>query len=178
MENELNIAYDSPSAVANYFIDAANKAGTPLTTMKLVKLLYIAYGWVIATKNISLFKEDIEAWRYGPVVPSIYHEFKHFGSSPIKDTYSQEYDPFIDEKARTPRVSEKETPEIAEILNIVWDVYGSKSASTLMRMTHKKDTPWDKVYNQQKETYGGVIPPQSIKDYYQGVIEELVTDAA
>lgn len=146
--------------------------------MKLLKLTYIAYGWVIAVLNVKLFEEEIEAWKYGPVIPSIYHEFKHFGSAPIEDSYAQEYDPFEDFVARIPKVSNKNEADIAEVLELVWGIYGDKSATELMRMTHKKDTPWDKVWNQDKKRHSGVIDPDVIKDYYRKVIKELTQDAA
>lgn len=173
----LSTAYKSPSAVANYLIDKARKDGIDMTPMKLIKMIYIAYGWSIAAKNIKLFDEEIEAWKYGPVIPSIYHEFKHFGGQPIIDCYSQEYDPFQDEIARTPRVG-REDKDISEILDIVWDLYKDKSATALMRMTHQKDTPWDKVWNQEKKRMNGVISPESIQTYYETLINELVQDAA
>jgi len=28
--------------------------------------------------NRFLFREEIEAWKYGPVIPGIYHQFKMF----------------------------------------------------------------------------------------------------
>ncbi len=40
--------------------------------MKLHKLLYYAAGWHLGFTGEPLFDEDIEAWQYGPVVPSIY----------------------------------------------------------------------------------------------------------
>lgn len=65
-------------AVANFFL----KRGHP-TQMKLHKLLYYAHGWHLGFTGEPLLDEAIEAWAYGPVVPSIYQELKMLGSAPI-----------------------------------------------------------------------------------------------
>src|SRR5215510_7158653 len=72
--------YDSKAA-ANWFLDL----GQPLTPMKLQKLVYFAHGWSLALTGVPLIKDAVEAWRYGPVIPALYHEFKHNGARPITD---------------------------------------------------------------------------------------------
>lgn len=37
----------------------------------------------MVSRGQPCFKEEIEAWDFGPVVPEVYHEFKIFGSSDI-----------------------------------------------------------------------------------------------
>ena len=71
-------------AVANYFIDIARCEGEQLSPMKIQKLVYFAHGWYLALYDEPLLDEKIEAWRYGPVVPSLYHEFKRYGSGTIE----------------------------------------------------------------------------------------------
>lgn len=56
-----------------------------MSLLKLIKLVYLAYGWSIAL-DYRLFDEPIVAWKHGPVIRSLYHEFKHFGAAPIKGT--------------------------------------------------------------------------------------------
>lgn len=73
-------------AVANYLLDLADASGDPVSPMKLQKLLYYAHGWHLAVTDRPLLNEFVEAWRWGPVIPSIYHEFKEFGDAPIKGT--------------------------------------------------------------------------------------------
>ena len=81
-----------PSHIANYFLWRAWEEDINVTPMKLIKLIYIAYGWNLAINNERLFDEKILAWAYGPVIPSIYHEFKRFANKPVnKDEYSTDY---------------------------------------------------------------------------------------
>jgi uncharacterized phage-associated protein len=74
--------YDS-KAVANYFLDCAQRSSKKLDPMQIQKLVYFAHGWRLAAIGAALIDEMVEAWRYGPVIPSLYHEFKSFGKNPI-----------------------------------------------------------------------------------------------
>src|SRR4051794_9267350 len=79
---EGKLAYSAKS-IANFFIGLAAAKGEKLSPMKLQKLLYYACGWYAGYTGQPLIDEAIEAWDYGPVIPSIYHEFKRFGSGSI-----------------------------------------------------------------------------------------------
>lgn len=80
--NYTNLSY-LPAHIANFFLWNADKEGIKdMTPMKLIKLVYISYAWSLAIYQNKLFNERIEAWRYGPVIPSIYHEFKRWETLP------------------------------------------------------------------------------------------------
>jgi uncharacterized phage-associated protein len=63
----------SAIAVANRFIERNRAYPSELTYLKLEKLLYFAQGWYPAYHNVPPFEDPIEAWRYGPIVRSVYH---------------------------------------------------------------------------------------------------------
>ncbi|MEU4242270.1 type II toxin-antitoxin system antitoxin SocA domain-containing protein [Actinoplanes sp. NPDC026619] len=44
--------------------------------MKLEKLVYYCQGWHLARHGVPLFREDIQAWRRGPVVPALYRQHR------------------------------------------------------------------------------------------------------
>ena len=133
----------TPQHIANYFLERGRLEGVPISPLKLLKLVYIAYGWFIAiTKGKRLFTETIEAWEHGPVVPTLYHEFKHYGRNPITE-YSEEYDPEM-ENFTIPRVTDDDT---LVVLSKVWAAYKGFSAWALRQKTHEADGPWDRVHN-------------------------------
>src|ERR1700733_10714172 len=76
------MAYDART-VANYFLDLADRDSIAITPLKLQKLVYLAHGWSLAFRSKPLVRQNIEAWRYGPVIPDLYHAFKRFGGSRI-----------------------------------------------------------------------------------------------
>ena len=114
--------------IANYFLLKAERQGQELlSNMKLQKLLYYAQGLRLAMGEGPLFNDAIEAWTYGPVVVSIYHNYKSHGNSGISP--DDDFDPTaIDEDTR-------------EYLDEVLDVFGQFSAIRLMELSHQ-DKCW------------------------------------
>lgn len=43
--------------------------------MKLQKLLYYAQAWYLAWYDEPMFNDVVEAWRWGPVVPDVFHAY-------------------------------------------------------------------------------------------------------
>src|SRR3546814_657696 len=136
-----------PSHVANYMLERAESEGRHLTPMKLLKLVYIAYGWSIALLRKKLFDEQFRAWDHGPVVRSLYHEFKHFGGSAIRGRAVT-----LDLESQTvcvPTIPE-EDEETNIVLDKVWDIYKDFGAWALRDKTHEPGTPWNVVYEDEE----------------------------
>ncbi|MGU3401571.1 Panacea domain-containing protein [Brucellaceae bacterium D45D] len=151
----------TPQHVANYFITRAANESVPLTPLKLVKLVYIAYGWVLALTNEKLFNEPIEAWKHGPVIPSVYHEFKDFGSAPIgRNALNIDYDSWEIDEPEIP----SDDKQVHFILDRVWTVYKGLSGSTLRNKTHEADTPWTKVF--EDGVRGIKLRDEDIKEHF------------
>ena len=132
----------NPKAVANWFLDRAEFDGETLSPMKLQKLVYLAHGWRLGLRGEPLLNEEVQAWDYGPVVSSLYHEFKDFGASPItRRAISMEMGPGGEWRAVTPGVPPTDKDEIA-LLERIWEVYRGYSGSQLSTMTHKAGSPW------------------------------------
>jgi uncharacterized phage-associated protein len=140
-------------ACANYILDNLQNRGiNDLTNLKLEKLLYFAYGIHISLYNEALFDEKIQAWRLGPVVPSVYREFKDFGSNPIGNhSRARMMEDFTGE-ITTPNLTSLDNQENAEkSLVITCVAYGNQKAWKLVDITHKEKTSaWAKVYDPNK----------------------------
>ena len=93
----------------------------PVTPMKLQKLVYFAYRDCLIQHNVRLFREAFQVWQYGPVLCSVYDEFKSFHGSPIncfaKDAQGLVY-----------VISEKSNNEIFETIKKC--VFPQKNAGT------------------------------------------------
>lgn len=69
--------------VAGFIVHYCNHTlGKHITHIHLQKILYFLEGHYLV-KNKELFKDDISKWKLGPVVESVYHEYKTFGSGSI-----------------------------------------------------------------------------------------------
>lgn len=133
--------------VARYFLALVDdEAGDSLSNLKLQKLVYYAQGFHLALYDRPLFAQRIEAWQHGPVVPELYHALKKFGSAPVQ------IDGEVDLRAFE--------PEVRELLDEVYSVYGQYSAFRLRSITHQ-EPPW------QQTPDGGVISHELMRDYFK-----------
>jgi uncharacterized phage-associated protein len=137
-----NRTYD-PVAVANFFIQKSLDTGVEVTPMKLLKLVYISHGWSLALLNEPLIDEAVEAWTYGPVIPSLYQELKEYGRSRVtKLVTTNDFDwRSFKPNFTTPTIPEEDT-KVQKLLDNVWEGYGNHSGIYLSAITHKPGTPW------------------------------------
>ena len=144
-------------AVANAFLDEANKKGKKLTNMQLQKLAFIANGFSLAILGRPLYYQENRAWQFGPVVPELYKRLQRFGRGEVRESINAPDE--LDPKSKE-----------AEIIRSVFDAYGNKSAFALSRLTHKPGTPWSKVW--RTDPYG-IIPQKIIQDHYRELLENV-----
>lgn len=157
--------------MANFFLDKAEEEGIGVSLMKLLKLVYIGYGWMIAVLDRAPFDEPIEAWEHGPVIPSLYHEFKHFRRGAISSR-SGILD--LDElKFAEPRILPDDT-DAEIVLSKVWDVYKYFDAWDLRAKTHEPNTPWGESYEIGRNNQ---IRPEIIKAHFDRKIHEYLNAA-
>jgi len=165
-------AYCIPGQVANFFLSKKNH---DIDNLKLNKLLFISLGFGLALLwDKELFREDVQAWAYGPIVPSIYHEFKHFKRNKItsfskitlvKRSGFIQVSPTIDDDEEMNRV-EKEL--IIRMLEKIWEVYGGKTPLELVDITHTMGAPWSQIYSPRRTHI--IIPRNVIREYYNGLL--------
>ena len=157
----------NPIAIANYFIRKSIDSGKELTPMKLIKLVYISHGWYLGITGKPLLPEAIEAWQYGPVVPSIYNEFKRYGKQPITelvyDKVTNTYPIVVD-------------ADLISFLDKIWYVYGNYDGLQLSALTHQQNTPWFTTWHKQggKSSRAVMISDDLIKQHYQEKINKTV----
>ena len=141
-----------------------------------MKLVYIAHGYMLAILDRSALNprfDRVEAWKYGPVIPSVYHSFKQYGNSPI----TQKTVIFHDEKIKNgDYVVSVETPMLEgkderATCDVVWNNYGSFSDSDLVTMLHKQGSPWAMVYTEGQNIE---IPDMFTKIYYTKVVNYIL----
>ncbi len=136
--------------VADYFLAAVEEEyGDNITNLKLQKLVYYAQGFRLAMTGEPLFEDEIVAWAHGPVVLSLYDEFKHHGANAIPRPDA------IDDS--------KYDEDVRKLLDEVAEVYGQFSASKLRAMTHE-EPPWAQT------TTGDVISYDRMRAYFRTLL--------
>lgn len=149
----------SPSLVANAFLMKAGQSGVQITHMKLQKLVFFLHAWALALHGGTPLAERPEAWPYGPVFDSLYHELKGFGSGPINQ-YLLQMDPNTGE--RKPMIPQYEDNVFWVLLGQVWERYKDLSAMQLSTLTHEPGGPWDIA---RKENHGW-LKDDIVRNYY------------
>ena len=124
-----------------------NENGDFMSNMKLQKMLYYQQGFHLAYFGTPLFDEEIEAWMYGPVVPSVYDHFKNYGRQGIDPGEGQE-------------ISLKSEEE--KLFTEVYKIYGAYGAIGLMDMTHC-ETPWKAT----PTGVGSIIKKDLMKSFFK-----------
>jgi uncharacterized phage-associated protein len=158
------------AAIANEFIRLAEEANRPITPMKLQKLVYFAHGWYLALTGKPLINEPIQAWKFGPVIRSLYHALKAYGNSPITghvrnntDSTFSFGDPeisFVDHGT-----NERENEQVKELVKRIWELYGSFSAIQLSNLTHDPQSPWSTTADKHRRR-AVPIDENKIRDYF------------
>lgn len=145
------------SQVAKYFLARSDsEAGDLLSNLKLQKLCYYAAGIFAAVREPdepTLFKSSINAWQHGPVVPSLYHEYKKHGAGGIPPETDFDFSVF-DEADR-------------KILDDVYNFYGQYSAWKLREMTHG-EAPWIDAYGKADDK----ITPEALRAFFLNEVGE------
>lgn len=154
------------AAVANYFLELAQEDGARVTPMKLQKLVYFAHGWNLALLGKPLISEVVEAWKFGPVIRSLWRDLKAYGNSPVQA-------PIVDRRGEAITLSEaKGTHQdklfAMQLVRKIWTEYGKLDAIQLSNMTHEKNSPWDKVWTPMADNpiRGKDIPDDTIREYF------------
>lgn len=164
---------ESPLAVANFFIQKSFDSGIEVTTMKAIKLVYISHGWHLGIYETPLINEAVQAWKYGPVVESVYQEFKNYGSKDITKLYET-----TTEKGTSviPVIDDTTIP----FLDRIWEVYKNYNGLQLSTLTHQKGTPWDIVWNEKGgcKKNSAIISNDIIQEHYKAKISDNATNAA
>lgn len=123
-------------AVANAIIETARKSGKRVSPLKLQKLTYLAQGVALAALGKPLFAERVEAWKYGPVVQSLYDQLKQYGSEEIAQNIER---PAVD--WFRPAIVSEEDKSGWEVVDAVWKTYGHLDAPALVALTHRENLP-------------------------------------
>lgn len=113
------------------------------THLKLEKLVYYCYAEYLCKYGKELYKGKIYAYKYGPVVESVYAKYKRYGYKEIEqedEKISREAS--LEMPSRSRILFAEDAIEKIKSIDETIEKYGKLSAGELVALTHKKDTPW------------------------------------
>lgn len=125
--------------VGNSVLNRAFNENIDITPMKLQKVIYFIYRDYLKQTNVPLFEERFETWKYGPVLPSVYNEFKKSGSNAIR-RYATESD-----GKTVYTVNEDASPIFRNVMENVWNSCKGYDGIYLSSITHREGSAWSKA---------------------------------
>jgi uncharacterized phage-associated protein len=146
--------------VANELLRLAREDGKALTPLQILKLVYIAHGWMLGLRQRPLISDRIEAWRYGPVIPTLYHRMKAYGAGNVTTTqlgHSFSFEPALDADEQV-------------MLARVYRSYRQMTGIQLSQLTHQPGTPWEITY--LSEGQNSQISNDLIAEHYRRLADE------
>lgn len=133
--------------VAKYIVTKCMNDGVPINNTQLQKILYVVQLTFLRERDESLFAENFEAWRLGPVIPDVYYDFCGWGAMKICHKYE------FDEIAANKRAT----------IDPVVAIYRTFNAGTLVQITRCDGGAWRKVYG-KGEGLRAKIPLKLMKE--------------
>ena len=127
----------------------------PVETLKLQKLMYYCNAWSLALREKPMFADEIQAWKHGPVVASLYQN--HRGSVLIHDW---------------PHGSGADvSKDDSDLAQQVIEIYGGRTGWALYELTHT-ESPWQDAWleSEQGRVRGFEISHGTMRDYYRSVL--------
>lgn len=134
-----------------------------MTHKKIQKLCYYAQAWYCTLLDgTPLFKEEIQAWVHGPVVPALYPIYADNKWVPIS---KRDFDETV--------FSE----QVLNVLKAVYETYGKFTGDQLESLTHSEE-PWIQAREglQPWETSTTPITCESMRKYYSIKYEQAQND--
>lgn len=116
--------------LAKYIVNKCVEDNHPITNLQLQKILYFIQRDYLRKYDERAFIDEIEAWKFEPVVPEVYYTFCYYGAMPIENQYDNASNIDIDLELVNKIVEEKRVLK-------PWDMVND---------THKPGGAWDKTY--------------------------------
>ncbi len=136
--------------ICKYVVHYSNQKNYGISNLRLQKILYFIQAYFLRIKGKRCFREPIEAWDFGPVVPKAYHRYKYFGAGEIPDFEK----PFI----------RFDDPVDRQIVEEVVDLLSEYTTTQLVSMTHRQ-SPWKDNY---KPNANNEISIEDLKRFADG----------
>jgi len=136
--------------VAAYIAQECIRYGITYNNTKIQKLLYCAYGIMLAWKNERICDEYPRFWPYGPVFPKV---FKYISRGKNINEYSGIF-------------ASEANDEQKKVIQKTLERYGSYSAVALSNWSHSPVSPWARV-KESGAGWNSFMPDEYIADYFK-----------
>ena len=114
--------------LAKYIINTSYRG---LSNLELQKTIYFVELDYRKRTGQRLIDNDFKAWRYGPVVPDVYEEYRHYGSRYIEEADMPDIPHGIDTK----------------VIDMTVNRCSDRKSWELVEESHRSDGAWQKSFD-------------------------------
>ncbi|MBE3022156.1 Panacea domain-containing protein [Campylobacter sp. 7477a] len=119
--------------VAAHIINRCIDMGTPISNLKLQKIMYFLDITYLINRHRRLIDDNFEAWQYGPVIEEVYDRYSPYAANFINIRQDPNEDFPQDDLQR---------------INAKIDNLANTDVWRLVELSHKSDSPWKKTYKE------------------------------
>lgn len=116
--------------ISQYVLKKCQDDNHPISNLQLQKILFFIQKDFIINHGEPLFDDDFEAWRFGPVIPSVYNRYCIFGAATIICT----------------EVATTLSNQVKSIIDPIIKYRSSQDPWEMVRESHNAGGAWDSVY--------------------------------
>lgn len=138
----------SALSISQYVINHEWDENRPVSNLRLQKLLYFIQACFYASRGYGCFRDKIEAWDFGPVIPSVYRKYKKYGSCIIIDKAANLIKDISDEDK--------------EMIDLILNVSAEFTTTDLVKLSKDQD-PWKNAYT---PLFENEITEEQMKNYF------------
>lgn len=135
--------------IADYIIRYEEKRGHLINNLKLQKILYFLQAQFLVSYNKSLFEEELIAWDFGPIVKSVYYNYKVYGGASIFVQPRNYRNAYIAKEHR-------------KMINEMLDHIRPYSSTQLVDICHKQ-----RPFNHARFKWDNVIALEELREYFK-----------
>lgn len=129
-------------------------------------MVYLCFADYLCDTGKKLFTDSIYAFKYGPVVDTVYKRYKKYGYKPITEEKNDINSTVPEMPAKSRILFAADGTEKMISIETTLKKYGQLTASQLVELTHKESTPWTMTPKSTWISYSE-IKPEMIKMYHK-----------
>lgn len=127
--------------LTRYIVSKCTKENEPINNLQLQTILYCIQIEFVRRGKVA-FYDNMEAWKFGPVLPNVYYTYCGFGANPITMNYPNEKFP---------------SPEDRKIIDPIVENKRKLLPWELETLTHDTNGAWAQTYRSGEGEYS-IIP--------------------
>ena len=135
--------------VSQYIINYCREKKYCMSNLKLQKVLYYVQAEFLVVTNKPCFKDKIEAWMFGPVVKSVYRNYRVYAGGNIA----------VGNSKQRHHIKNRDM----ELIQGIVDECDQYSNSSLMQIIFKQ-SPYRDVY---QKYFHNTISNKTLKDFFE-----------